>query len=59
MTNPSDIRGALASEDNDQEMPATDILSEERHRDKQMTDENTDCLCSWCPIPASADLYGS
>jgi len=39
MTSPSDIRGALASEDNDQETPATDMLIKERRRDKQMIDE--------------------
>jgi AbrB family looped-hinge helix DNA binding protein len=36
---PSEIRGALADEANDEERPATELLREERERDRQRTRE--------------------
>lgn len=36
---PSELRGALASEETDQEKSATKLLREERQRDKKKTDE--------------------
>lgn len=36
---PSELRGALASEDEEQETPATELLREEREGDKEKTDD--------------------
>lgn len=36
---PSELRGALASEEEEQGMSATELLREERERDKTKTDE--------------------
>lgn len=36
---PSELRGALASEDEEQETQATELLREEREGDKEKTDE--------------------
>ena len=36
---PSELRGALASEEEEREKSATELLREERERDKQKTDE--------------------
>lgn len=36
---PSELRGALAADDGDREKSATERLREERHRDKEKTDE--------------------
>ncbi len=35
---PSELRGALASEDEERDQSATELLREERERDKQKTD---------------------
>ena len=36
---PAELRGALASDDSDDETPATTLLREERKRDRAATDE--------------------
>lgn len=38
---PSELRGALESEDEDQGKSATELLREERERDKEETDEES------------------